>query len=149
MIKENEIDLFLSLFQKSPNSSFLYIDNGCVEIHNILFNFIASIDGKMAYKEFSNIDLEKFRLTAREYEYVVVCDCFLDNFDMNKFIKTIYHSLENSANIILISKKYLNKLFLMTTLLEENDFRATNSIEIFNDYDLVVAKKMHMWGNGL
>ncbi len=46
-----------------------------------------------------------------------------------------------TANIILISKKSQNKLFLMTTLLEENDFRATNAIEIFSDYDLVVAKK--------
>jgi hypothetical protein len=37
----------------------------------------------------------------------------------------------------------------MKALLEEFEFRAINDIEIFDDYNLVMAKKMHMWGNGL
>ena len=108
-----------------------------------------AIDGKLTHKEFSSIDIEKFRLTARESEYVVVSDCFNFTFDFDKFIKVLYHSLENSANIILISKKRDNNLLLMVDLLDRNDFRATNSIDIFHDYFVVVAKKMHMWGNGL
>ena len=37
----------------------------------------------------------------------------------------------------------------MYELLENNEFRAANFIDIFPNYDLVMAKKMHMWGNGL
>jgi hypothetical protein len=35
------------------------------------------------------------------------------------------------------------------TLLEEFEFRAPNYIDVLDEYDLVMAKKMHMWGNGL
>ncbi|MDQ1245442.1 MAG: hypothetical protein QG565_1783, partial [Campylobacterota bacterium] len=34
-------------------------------------------------------------------------------------------------------------------LLEEFEFRAPNEIDIVEGYDLIIAKKMHMWGNGL
>jgi hypothetical protein len=33
--------------------------------------------------------------------------------------------------------------------LELFEFRSANNIDIIKDYDLVIAKKMHMWGNGL
>jgi hypothetical protein len=34
-------------------------------------------------------------------------------------------------------------------LLEKFEFRAPNEIDVIDEYDLVMAKKMHMWGNGL
>jgi hypothetical protein len=33
--------------------------------------------------------------------------------------------------------------------LEKFEFRAASSIDLIDGYDLVMAKKMHMWGNGL
>jgi hypothetical protein len=149
MITSKEIELFKTLFQKTPNSALLHIGNNCIDIQNILNDFVNEIDAKLAYKDFSTINLERFRLTARDFEYVIVSDCLDMIADIDKFIKEIYHSLENSANVILISHKNKNNLLFMIDILERNDFRATNSIEIFDDYNLVMAKKMHMWGNGL
>lgn len=149
MITNKEIETFLSLFQKAPNTTLLNIDHECPEIKESLFDFTEKINGKLTYKEFNSIDLDKFKLVARDFEYVVVTDCLNEIEDIDKFIKVIYHSLENSANVILISHKNKNSLQFMVEVLDRNDFRATNSIDIFNDYDLVVAKKMHMWGNGL
>ena len=37
----------------------------------------------------------------------------------------------------------------MKEMLEEFEFRAANEIDVLPEYDLVMAKKMHMWGNGL
>jgi len=37
----------------------------------------------------------------------------------------------------------------MKEMLEEFEFRAANDIDVVEGYDLVMAKKMHMWGNGL
>ena len=34
-------------------------------------------------------------------------------------------------------------------LLEKFEFRAPSKINILDEFDLVMAKKMHMWGNGL
>jgi hypothetical protein len=35
------------------------------------------------------------------------------------------------------------------TILEDHEFRAPNEIDIMEGYDLIMAKKMHMWGAGL
>lgn len=149
MITPKEIELFKTLFQKTPNSALLHINNGCTKIQDILHDFTNEIDAKLTYKDFNTINLERFRLTARDFEYVIVCDCLESIGDVDKFIKEIYHSLENSANIILISDKTKNNTLFMIDILDRNDFRATNSIDIFENYNLVMAKKMHMWGNGL
>ena len=34
-------------------------------------------------------------------------------------------------------------------MLEEFEFRSSNEIDVLPEYDLVMAKKLHMWGNGL
>ncbi len=149
MINQKEIELFKSLFQKTPNSALLLINDGCSDIQNIICDFTNETDAKLTYKDFNTINLERFRLTARDFEYVIVCDCFESIIDIDKFIKELYHSLENSANIILISNKNKNNTLFMIDILDRNDFRATNSIDIFENYNIVVAKKMHMWGNGL
>ncbi len=149
MIESKEIELFKTLFQKTPNSAFLHINNSSIEIQTILESFTKDINATLTYKEFNSLNLERFRLTARDFEYVVVTNCLMNINDKDKFIKEVYHSLENSANIVLIEKKGNNNLLEMLDILDRNDFRATNSIDIFEDYNLTMAKKMHMWGNGL
>jgi len=149
MITSKEMELFKTLFQRTPNSAILHINNGCDDIQELLNNFVVELNGKLTYKIFNEINLERFRLTARDFEYVVVCNCVSMVDDLDKFIKEIYHSLENSANIILIESKKNNNLLTMLEVLDRNDFRATNSIDIFDSYNLTMAKKMHMWGNGL
>jgi hypothetical protein len=37
----------------------------------------------------------------------------------------------------------------MKEMLERHEYRAANAIDVLPEYDLVMAKKMHMWGNGL
>ncbi len=149
MITTKEIELFEALFQKSPNSVLLHINNGLDDIQKLLENFVHKIDGKLIVKNLHEINFERFRLTAREYEYVIVSNCLEDIEDSDKFIKEVYHSLENSANIIMIEKNTNDNLLKMLYLLDNNDFRASNSIDIFQKYNLAMAKKMHMWGNGL
>jgi len=149
MITQKEIESFLSLFKKTPNSSLLHISKNCSDIESTIENFTNTIDGKLTYKAFSTLNLERFRLTAREFEYAIISNCLDEIVDKGKFIQEVYHSLENSANIILIENKKNNNIATMVDLLDNNDFRATNAIDIFEDYHLVIAKKMHMWGNGL
>jgi len=48
-----------------------------------------------------------------------------------------------------MEKKGVMDVEKIKELLEEFEFRAVNDIDIVQGYDLVMAKKMHMWGNGL
>jgi len=139
---------FKELFDISPNMLVLNINNGCDDIKTEIENVTAS-HGRIVYKEFSEIEQKRFRLTAREYEYVFLCNCFEKIENLDRFIKEVYKSCENSGQVILIEKKENNKLQEMIEILDKADFRSTNPIEIFPHYDLVMAKKMHMWGNGL
>lgn len=34
-------------------------------------------------------------------------------------------------------------------LLDKTSFVAINDIELFDEYNLITAKKLHMWGSGL
>lgn len=37
----------------------------------------------------------------------------------------------------------------MMELLEKFEYRAANYMNIVDGYDIFMAKKLHMWGNGL
>ena len=144
-----EFESFNCLFQKDPNIAIFNINNDCDEIKQELKNIVNTIGGSFKNKEFDDIELNRFRLTAREFEYAVICDCLDKVEDVDRFIKEIYKSLENSAQIIVLSKKDKQDIKIIENILDKNDFRAVNSIDIFEKYNLVMAKKMHMWGNGL
>jgi hypothetical protein len=64
-------------------------------------------------------------------------------------LKLAYTTLANTANIVIIEKKGVMDIEAVKAMLEEHEFRAPNEIDIIEGYDLVMAKKMHMWGVGL
>jgi pyruvate formate-lyase activating enzyme-like uncharacterized protein len=64
---------------------------------------------------------------------------------MEEFIKNVYRIIKSGGNIIMIRKKESSYLKLWQ-ILEENFFVAINSIELSDDYNLLIGKKMHGWG---
>jgi hypothetical protein len=64
-------------------------------------------------------------------------------------MRLAYNSLANTADIIIMQKSEPMDIEKMLELLEYSEFRAGNSIDVLSEYDLVMAKKMHMWGHGL
>jgi hypothetical protein len=148
-LESNKVFLeFKELFELTPNMLVLNINNGLDDVKEFL-DLITSNHGRIVYKDINELEQQRFRLNAREYEYALVCNCFDTIEALDRFIKEVYKSVENSGQIILIEKKENGKLQEMIELLDRNDFRSTNPIDIFPNYDLVMAKKMHMWGNGL
>lgn len=101
----------------------------------------------------TNLKIKKysddFELVARTYEYIVVCDIFDKVDDLSYLLDSCYHSLENSANIILLCKKDTNILYNIKNELDNIGYRAINDIDISNNYYIITARKLHMWGNGL
>ena len=145
-IKEKEE--FYSLFDSFPNTALYHINDGCEDLNKLLEELAHTIGGELTTQEFSEIEQKKFRLKDRNFEYAVVSNC-LDKVDLiDRFIASIYHSLENSAFTIILQEKGSMDISEMIDILDRNHFRAVNDINIFEKYHLVMGKKLHMWGAG-
>lgn len=141
-----ELEQFAQLFDTSPNLSILAIDNGCEKLVSKVKEITDSTMGTLSLKEFSSIEEKRFRLTAREYEQAIVCNCLHLVEDKKKFLKAIYTGLENSASsIIIVGKKEDLDVYSLYGILEECEFRSANEIDILEEYTIVMATKMHMW----
>jgi len=146
---QKSLELFTSLFGDVPNLAILHINNGVDFLNPVIENVVNQSDGKLDYTDFSNEKALKVRMVPRTYEYVILSDILDSCENKIKLLKMYYTALENSANIIILTKKSSNSVEEIKNLLEEAQFRAINDIDIFDEYIIVTAKKMHMWGNGL
>jgi len=90
------------------------------------------------------------RSATRDYETIIFQDVLHLHSLPLKLLQLVYRSLENSAEIIIVQKCGVMETSEIEAMLEKSEFRAANTIcDLIAGYDVVVAKKMHMWGNGL
>lgn len=90
-----------------------------------------------------------FRAMPREYDTILLKDIFADFQDKEGMLSLVYRCLANAGYIIIMEKKGSLDIKNVLELLEDFEYRVANEIDIVEGYDLVMAKKMHMWGNGL
>ena len=143
------LELFPSLFEQSPNLTVLHVNNKIGFLNSIIEEIVNDCEGKLDYKEFIDESSLRLRAKARDYEYVILGDILDSCENKIQLLKMYYTALENSANIIVLSKKSNNSVDEIKELLDKTYFQAINDIDIFDDYIIVTGKKMHMWGNGL
>jgi len=146
---QKELDSFYSLFDESPAIEIMHIHNNCEFISSYLDVVVQKNFGNLSLKETSSINCNRFRLKSREFEYLVLSDTFNECTNKEKFFEACYHSLENSAFIILLEHKNNNNLKEVLDFFDTTEFRVPNNIDIFENYNLIMAKKLHMWGAGL
>ena len=146
------LEQFSQLFNPLPGNHFLQITTAEDEITKVLSLMLEGVDGELdlaLYNE-DNLDFSKpFRAPARSNDMVIFKDTFHAHQNQKMILKIAYTSLANTADIIIMEKKGVMDIEAMKEMLEEFEFRAPNEIDIVEGYDLVMAKKMHMWGNGL
>ena len=146
------LEQFSQLFNPLPGNHFLQITTAEDEITKALSLMLEGVDGELdlaLYNE-DNLDFSKpFRAPARSNDMVIFKDTFHAHQNQKMILKIAYTSLANTADIIIMEKKGVMDIEAMKEMLEEFEFRAPNEIDIVEGYDLVMAKKMHMWGNGL
>jgi len=147
-----KLEQFLQLFNPLPGNHYLQITTAEDEITKALSLMLEGVDGELSlalYNE-DNLDFsEPFRAPARSNDMVIFKDIFHAHKNQKMILKIAYTSLANTADIIIMEKKGIMDVEAMKEMLEEFEFRAANDIDVVEGYDLVIAKKMHMWGNGL
>lgn len=158
---------FCDLFQTSPQMKILvatsHSDALTEEVCTFLEPFNATVDISLypgEHEEYSSAVIGKcdvikdfnspIRSATRDYETIILQDVLhLHTFPL-KLLQLVYRSLENSAEVIIVQSKGAMETSNIEILLEKAEFRAANTItDLIEGNDVIVAKKMHMWGNGL
>ena len=97
-----------------------------------------------------NFPLERksYMIQGKQYDFIFVT-ATINNDIRADFLKKVHHVMRNAGNIIIfISKGDLSERDNWITLLEEENYVATNTIDdLFEYYDIIISKKMHGWGN--
>ncbi|MEA3331660.1 MAG: hypothetical protein U9Q29_08215 [Campylobacterota bacterium] len=146
------LEQFLQLFNPLPGNHYLQVTRQKDEITDALNFMLEKVDGELDVVLYNDENLnfsQPFRALARSNDIVVFKDIFAAHKNQKMILKIAYTSLANTADIIIMEKKGLMDVEQVKEMLEEFEFRAANEIDIVDGYDLVMAKKMHMWGNGL
>jgi hypothetical protein len=86
----------------------------------------------------------------RDYASVIVQDVLHLHESPRKFLELIYRTLLNASEIIIVQKNGSMCIAEVESLLDEVEFRAINTIcDLIDGHEVIVGKKMHMWGAGL
>ena len=161
------LEQFLELFNPLPGNHYLEVTTAPDAISVALEDLMQSVDGEfqlalyapegstpnptLSYTKVQFIHNFKnpFRALPRDNDMILFKDIFSKHENPELLLRIAYRTLANAAHIIIMEKKGLLEIEKLQELLEKFEFRASNSIDVFPEYDLVMAKKMHMWGNGL
>ena len=162
-----ELKQFLELFNPLPGNQYLQVTTFPDETSTALSKMIQEVDGEfnlVVYDE-NELDIQDnypdakiqhiknfkqpFRALPRTHDIVVFKDFFHLHENQKGIIKIAYATLANTADIIIMQKKGTMDIETVKEFLTEMEFRSANEIDVLPEYDLVMAKKMHMWGNGL
>jgi hypothetical protein len=162
-----KLDQFLELFNPLPGNHYLQVTTKLDATTEALDQLMKKVDGEFRvalYTEeeiplvdsFSDIKVQyieklntPFRALPRDNDIVILKDILTQHSNPNLLLKIAYTTLANTADIIIMQEKGTMDIEATKELLEAFEFRAPNYIDVLDEYDLVMAKKMHMWGNGL
>jgi len=162
-----ELKQFLELFNPLPGNHYLQVTNKIDATTLALREMIESVDGEFRLAlyaqegqdiptELSDVSMQKilknnapFRALPRDNDIVIFKDIFTQHTNPQLLLRIAYTTLANSADVIIMEKKGAMDIEATKEVLEKFEFRAANAIDVLDEYDLVIAKKMHMWGNGL
>jgi len=162
-----KLDQFLELFNPLPGNHYLQVTTKPDDTTVALQKVIDGVDGefRVAIYAEDRFELDEtladtkvqfikkfnvpFRALPRDNDIVIFKDILSKHTNPKLLLKIAYTTLANTADIIIMEEKGTMDIEATKELLEAFEFRAPNAIDVLEEYDLVMAKKMHMWGNGL
>jgi len=149
-----------------PNQQILHLSDGCNDLHTTLYELTKSrgfeydlkcvdidIDG-LDLQRHERLSIEPLDLRAKQYnkhaklyEYIfVTLESGRLMSDIDTILKKFFRIMKNAGSVVMLIEKGAPLLEEIDKKLEESYFVAINHIDIFDDYDVVTAKKMHGWG---
>lgn len=167
-IDKNSLEKLLEIIKPSPMLCIAHlcdneklicdtVNNFCLDnkyeyllncTHETFYQQAMSMYGKNEWVKIKQFDFVRpsYMSHGKFYDYFfVTCDIQSDTKD--QFLQKSYKVIKNAGHIIIfIPKKNSEEIDIWTELLEKNYFVATNTIDMFDDYNVIISKKMHGWG---
>ncbi len=162
-----ELKQFLELFNPLPGNHYIQVTSEIDATTFALHEIIQAVEGEFRLAlyteeeqaipaELHDVTIQQiskfntpFRALPRDNDIVIFKDIFSKHSNPELLLRIAYTTLANTADVIIMEKKGVMDVEVTKELLEKFEFRAPNAIDVLDAYDLVMAKKMHMWGNGL
>jgi len=162
-----DLGQFKELFNPLPGNHYLQVTTKIDDTTFALYKFMQDVQGELRlslYEELpstlpdtlSDTKLQSiknfsapFRGLPRDNDTVILKDILHIHKNPELLLKVAYTTLANNANIIIMQEKGTMDIENIKALLEKLEYRTPNEIDVLKEFDLVTAKKMHMWGNGL
>lgn len=162
-----DLKQFRELFHPLPGNHYLEVTTKVDETTFVLQELMNSVDGEFRLALYGSDELllpdelqqanlqqisklnAPFRALPRDNDIVILKDIFTIHANPELLLRISYTTLANAAEVVIMEKKGLLDIEAIKSLLEKFEFRASNEIDIVEGYDVVMAKKMHMWGQGL
>ncbi len=159
--------MITQLLHPTPHTKIMvitsHLDGMIEELSTFLTPFEGQIDLSLfpgVHRDFSHTCLHKsFTIKdynspaggiPRDYSAVIVQDVLHLHHSPLKFLQLIYRTLLNATEIIIVQQKGAISVANVESLLDTAEFRAINTMEdLIEGCEVIVGKKMHMWGNGL
>lgn len=159
--------MITSLLHPTPHMKIMMVTSHLDSLAQVLGDFLAPYKGLIDLSLFpgdhQNLTHGTFHKTftikdykspaggvPRDYACIIVQDVLHRHESPHKFLELIYRTLLNASEIIILQKNGSMPLAEVEELLDQVEFRAINAItDLIDGYDVIVGKKMHMWGKGL
>jgi hypothetical protein len=167
-LPKEQTDLLMQIISTHyPSQQILHISDLENDLHEALYDFTKEKDFEYDLKtiesrlpeeslkdthtgftvEALDLSAKGYNKHAKKYENIFVTleperlTRYLDT-----FFKKSYRIMKNAAVIAVIVPKGSPAKEKIEAQLEKDYFVALNTIDIFDDYDVITAKKMHGWG---
>ena len=163
-----DLTQFLELFRVQPGYRYIQVTTKVDDTTTALYDLLRanSAEFRIAYydqEQTPNLEVlypeakvqhiksfsYPYRALPRDNDIVIYKDIFTKHKNQELLLKTAYTTLANTADIIIMEKKGVLEPQTMMELFEQYEYRAANHMNIVDGYDIFMAKKLHMWGNGL
>ena len=166
-LESKKIEQLLSIIPNHPAMRIMHISQSGTQLSDALatlaiereYEFLLNVNSDVFYEEIKDayphdlcavkkikFEQRRYATMAKMYDYIFVTADIPDALQ-EQFSKTIHGHIKNAGNIILfLEKNNLKVLDGWRQLFEENYFVATNTIDLFEEYEIIISKKMHGWG---
>ncbi|MFY9142974.1 hypothetical protein [Sulfuricurvum sp.] len=159
--------MITALLHPTPHTKIMVVTSHLDSMAEELAGFLSPYDGSIDLSLFPGehqalehttfhkvFSLKDYKSPAggvpRDYAAVIVQDVLHLHESPNKFLQLIYRTLLNASEIIIVQKNGSMGIAEVESLLDQGEFRAINAItDLIEGYEIIVGKKMHMWGAGL
>ncbi len=159
--------MIASLLHPSPHTKIMvatsHLDTMAEELRAFLSLHEGTVDLSLFPGDHQNLPLDAFHRVfrirdyrspaggvPRDYAAVIVQDVLHLHESPHKFLELLYRTLLNASEIIIVHNKGSMGIGEAEELLDQAEFRAINTIpDLIEGHEIVVGKKMHMWGAGL